>query len=460
MSSKTAHFDISERKVLLRIGDILVLFLSLMMAEKYLAFEYLSITSASFTGWFLVLAIYFLLFGEIFVLYNLKVSSNRYTVFRSLLITSFISTLMYVLSPYITPSLPENRMQIGYFFLLIFVPVLLWRFVYIWAFFSPKYFKTIIVVGDASSAEELIDLIQVKNYHNIAAYVSNKEIERFGNFNEACTANLLTLVKENHVTEIVISTEGFSNDTIEHLNKQLILLFEEGINIKSFETYCEEVTNRVPKAYLDYNFYKQINFSKNNDNRLYHFCHRVLDILVASIGLIVFGCFLPFVLFGNLLKNRGPLFYTQERIGYQGKIFKIFKLRSMVPNAEKEGAVWAQKNDVRITSFGKFLRNTRIDEFPQFYNILKGEMSLIGPRPERPVFVHDLEEKIPFYAIRHVVRPGLTGWAQVKYPYASSLEEQETKLRYDLYYIKERNSFLDFKIFVKTISTVLFLKGQ
>ena len=132
----------------------------------------------------------------------------------------------------------------------------------------------------------------------------------------------------------------------------------------------------------------------------------------------------------------------------------------MVKNAEKNGAVWAQKNDVRITFFGRFLRNTRLDEFPQFVNIIKGEMSLIGPRPERPVFVADLKEKIPFYAIRHVVRPGLTGWAQVNYPYANTIEEQETKLRYDLYYIKERNTFLDFKILIKTVSTVLLLKGQ
>ena len=132
----------------------------------------------------------------------------------------------------------------------------------------------------------------------------------------------------------------------------------------------------------------------------------------------------------------------------------------MVKNAEKNGAVWAKKNDVRITFFGRFLRNTRLDEFPQFVNIIKGEMSLIGPRPERPVFVADLKEKIPFYAIRHVVRPGLTGWAQVNYPYANTIEEQETKLRYDLYYIKERNTFLDFKILIKTVSTVLLLKGQ
>jgi lipopolysaccharide/colanic/teichoic acid biosynthesis glycosyltransferase len=132
----------------------------------------------------------------------------------------------------------------------------------------------------------------------------------------------------------------------------------------------------------------------------------------------------------------------------------------MVRDAEKGGAVWAKKNDIRITAFGKFLRRTRLDEMPQFFNIIKGDMSLIGPRPERPEFVKDLEDKIPFYAIRHVVRPGLTGWAQVNYPYANTVEEQETKLRYDLYYIKERSTFLDFKIFIKTFTTVLYFKGQ
>ena len=131
----------------------------------------------------------------------------------------------------------------------------------------------------------------------------------------------------------------------------------------------------------------------------------------------------------------------------------------MVENAEISGAVWAQKNDARITKFGKFLRRTRLDEVPQFINILKGDMSIIGPRPERTEFVAELSENYPFYTIRNVIKPGLTGWAQVEYPYASTKEEQYTKLRYDLYYIKERNLLLDFKIIIKTISTVLFYKG-
>lgn len=310
------------------------------------------------------------------------------------------------------------------------------------------------------ATEKLIELIQFKNFHNIASYVSNTEINKLSNFHDVKTVDLIELVHSSLASEIVISTSGFSKEIIKNLNKQLISLFKEGINIKSFETYYEEVTDRVPRDHLDYNFYKQINFSKNNDNHFYHFMQRVIDIVISLIGISFFIAILPLLFIANLIGNRGALFYTQNRVGFKGEIFKILKLRSMVVDAEKNGAIWAQKNDSRITSFGKFLRTTRLDEFPQFFNILKGEMSLIGPRPERPEFVKELEEKIPFYAIRHVVRPGLTGWAQVNYPYANTIEEQETKLRYDLFYIKERSSFLNFKILIKTISTVLLLKGQ
>lgn len=460
MSKKTLHIDISERKLLLRSLDIVVMVISISVASVYYDFNYLDISKGLSYLWFIVLALYFLLFGEVFQLYNLKISNNRFSVFRSIIITSSVTTFIYVFSPYFTPSLPENRLQILYFFLLITLPVTLWRFTYIWVFFSPKYFKTIIVIGHSSRAEKLIELIQLKNFHNIATYVSNEEIDGLSNYYNVKTVDLLELVHSNLATEIVLSTSGFSSETIKKLNKQLNSLFEEGINIKSFEKYYEEVTDRVPKEYLDHNFYKQINLSKNNDNRFYHFSQRVFDIIISILGLSFFVCILPIILLGNLIASRGPLFYIQERVGFKGKNFKIYKLRSMVKNAEKNGAVWAQKNDVRITFFGRFLRNTRLDEFPQFVNIIKGEMSLIGPRPERPVFVADLKEKIPFYAIRHVVRPGLTGWAQVNYPYANTIEEQETKLRYDLYYIKERNTFLDFKILIKTVSTVLLLKGQ
>ncbi len=434
--------------------------LSISLASLYYDFEYINVTSNLVYGWFIILILYYLLFGEIFQLYNLKVANSRFLVVRSVFVTALITTVFYVFSPFITPLLPTNRIQIIYFFALITIPVIIWRFLYIWILFSPKYFKTVIVIGHASRAERLIGLIQSKNLHNIAAYVSNVEINGLSNFNDINTTGLSKLIHANLVTEIVISTSGFSSEVIKKINQELILLFEEGVNIKSFETYYEEVTDSVPKEYLDYNFYKQINFSKSSENKFYLFTHRIMDIISSVVGLLFFVCIIPFILLGNLVANRGPLLYFQERVGSKGKTFRIIKLRSMIKNAENNGAVWAKKNDKRITVFGKFLRNTRLDEFPQFINIIKGDMSLIGPRPERPEFVSDLKDKIPFYAIRHVVKPGLTGWAQVNYPYASTIEEQENKLRYDLYYIKERNSFLDFKILIKTITTVLFYRGQ
>ncbi|MCL4157682.1 UNVERIFIED_CONTAM: hypothetical protein GTU68_019148 [Idotea baltica] len=193
---------------------------------------------------------------------------------------------------------------------------------------------------------------------------------------------------------------------------------------------------------------------------MYLFFHRLFDVLISILGILVGVTILPFILFGNLIANRGTLFYIQERIGKNGNLFSIIKYRTMVKNAETKGAVWATKNDSRITLFGKVLRNTRLDEFPQFINILKGDMSLIGPRPERPHFVRELSQVIPFYETRQIVKPGLTGWAQVKTRYGSSVGDSLLKLQYDLYYIKHRSFFLDVNILIKTISTMIFFRGQ
>lgn len=162
----------------------------------------------------------------------------------------------------------------------------------------------------------------------------------------------------------------------------------------------------------------------------------------------------------NLGWNRGALFYRQTRVGKGGGEFEIIKFRTMVKDAEKHGAQFASKHDTRITKFGKFLRKTRIDEIPQFVNVLRGEMSFIGPRPERPYFVKELSKSISFYEIRHTIKPGLTGWAQVSTKYGESEEDSLTKLQYDLYYIKHRGMFLDLRIILKTMSTVIFFRGQ
>jgi lipopolysaccharide/colanic/teichoic acid biosynthesis glycosyltransferase len=187
---------------------------------------------------------------------------------------------------------------------------------------------------------------------------------------------------------------------------------------------------------------------------------KILETVISIIGILIGLLLLPFILLGNAIGNKGKLFYTQERVGKNGDIFQILKFRTMVSNAEKEGAVFSSPNDSRVTPFGKFMRKTRIDEIPQFINILSGEMAVIGPRPERPIFVKEIAEIMPFYETRHVIKPGLTGWAQVNYSYGESIEDSLIKLQYDLYYIKHRSVFLDLNITIKTISTVLFYRGQ
>ncbi|ARV13822.1 sugar transferase [Polaribacter sp. SA4-12] len=459
MISKS-YYNISERKILLRIVDIAIIILSLFLSSIYLNFNYFFFSNDYILNWSLLLIFYYLIFGEIFLLYNLNISNNRYTVVRSVILTAFFTTIFYIFTPYISPVLPSNRLQIVYFFLILSLPVIIWRFLYMWLIFSPKYFKNIVFIGESDRIKSILKKIQKDNIHNLHAYLSDKEVTGIHNFQDISTAKISSLIDKNSVTEVIVSLKGLLPEVVEKLNKELVLLFEQGVNIVSYETFYEEVTLRVPKEYLKNNFYKHLNFSKNNSNRFYLFGLRFVDIILSIFGLIVLFFLIPILFLGNLMGNRGSLFYSQDRVGQNGRKFNIFKLRSMVENAESNGAVWAVKNDKRITAFGKFLRNTRLDEFPQFYNILKGDMSIIGPRPERPEFVKDLENKIPFYAIRNVVRPGLTGWAQVNYPYANTIEEQETKLRYDLYYIKERSAFMDFKILIKTVTTVLFYKGQ
>ena len=183
--------------------------------------------------------------------------------------------------------------------------------------------------------------------------------------------------------------------------------------------------------------------------------------MLSGLALIFLSPILFLVSVTLLFTGERQIFYTQKRIGLSQTSFNLIKFATMLKNSPNIGTgTVTVSNDPRILPVGKFLRKTKINELPQLINILKGDMSVIGPRPERPEFVEDLEKKIPFYALRNVVKPGLTGWAQVNFPYANNLEEQEIKLRYDIFYIKEQNIYIDFKIIIKTITTVLFFRGQ
>ncbi len=462
MFQKSINFSISERKFLLRFFDVLVVIIGLFLVFYFFDFHYFKPNDSNFYGYLIVLICYVLFFGQLFEMYNLKVSNDAYQTLKNTLITGLLTTFFYVFTPFITPVLPVNRLQIVYLFLAITISIYCWRFIYIQFVFSPLFLNKILIIGSNKEfIETLIKDIKMKApYNYIVGYVSPNSIENLSiNYIKATNLDLKKLVKAHKIKEIIV--EDFQkNEFINNFTPKLISLFNEGIIITSSEKFMEFIYKCIPESQLNENFYNYLNFSLNHQNRIYLIFHRLFDIIISFIGICFLILSIPFIAIGNLFFNKGSLFYLQERVGRGGVLFKIIKFRTMVPGAEKNGAEWAQKNDSRITKFGKFLRNTRLDEVPQFINILKGEMSVIGPRPERPEFVESLSKEYPFYTIRNVIKPGLTGWAQVEYPYASSKEEQYVKLRYDLYYMKERNLLLDFKIIIKTISTVLFYKNR
>ncbi|WP_370173583.1 exopolysaccharide biosynthesis polyprenyl glycosylphosphotransferase [Leeuwenhoekiella palythoae] len=455
------HFEISERKILLRIFDLVAITLTLVLVYSLFQFDYLKIRYSRW-GWVFVLWLYYTVFAAIFELYDLQKAASFQTTLKNILLTVSTTVLFFILTPFVTPVLPENRLQILLFFASMVVGLLVWRYAYISLISAPRFNKRILVVGNSFDINLIAEnLHKADPNYRVIGFVNTDEMQAkdFDRRLKAIeVANLIKSIKRYSVSEIVVASAA-QGVGVELYNKLLVLL-ERGFPIREYTQVYEEITHRVPVQHVERDFYKYFPFSRSNKNRFYLFINRLFNVIFALCVMFVSLFIIPLVFIGNFLGNRGPLFYTQERVGLNGKPFHILKLRTMIINAEAEGAQWASRTDRRITPFGKILRNLRIDEIPQCVNILKGEMSLIGPRPERPVFVQELSEKIPFYQIRHTVKPGLTGWAQVRGRYAESIDDTLEKLQYDLFYIKHRNLFLDLNILLKTISTVLYYRGQ
>jgi exopolysaccharide biosynthesis polyprenyl glycosylphosphotransferase len=459
-SKKKIHFEISERKILLRIIDVVFVLISLYTLGKVFSFSYFFIDFSNFY-WTIVLALYINFFGTIFELYNLQVASNQYEMVKSIILTTSSTVLFYLLTPIFTPTLPENRTQIIYFYLAILVALLIWRFLYLKLFASNRFIKRVLFVCDSKSLDKKVnDLIKVNPHYQVMGFVTSyEEIENNSTFSKISIDELEGFIYKNTLTEIVIAFKKKDEISVE-LYEKLLNLLEEGVIIREYDMVYEDSTNRLPVTYLSKDFYKYFPFSRSNQNKFYLTATRFFDVIFSLIGISIGLSILPIILVLNLIWNRGSLFYTQERVGKNNKPFTIYKLRTMVKDAEKNGAVFATTNDTRITPLGKLLRKSRLDEVPQFINVLKGEMSTIGPRPERPIFVKQIAQKLPFYQTRHVIKPGLTGWAQVNHSYTDTIDDALIKLQYDLFYIKHRSIFLDINILIKTIGTVLFYKGQ
>lgn len=326
-------------------------------------------------------------------------------------------------------------------FMLIFISfqVLLTVLISI-AVFKLRY---VTIYGNGEMKNRVLDSIQhFQEYQYIDFTGAKEEFPKF--------------VQENNISLIILCREKLASSEI----REILAMKLKGVEVKSYFDYMIENEGKIEVEFITEEWLLQAYGFKILRSQIQNNIKRVFDIIMAIIiGVMT----LPVMAVAAIivrLESPGPIIYSQDRVGENGKEFKVHKFRSMRNDAEKDGAKWAQVNDPRVTKFGNFMRKTRIDELPQLINVLKGEMSFIGPRPERMVFIKELEKEIPYYNLRHMVKPGLTGWAQVMYPYGASVEDARRKLEYDLYYIKHHSLYLDLMIMFMTFKTVVFGKGR
>ena len=313
----------------------------------------------------------------------------------------------------------------------------------------------VLLVGTDKAGKVQRTLAESMNDADIIGYVSDcdsaKEIPYLGT-----PMQVEELARSYNATMIVLLPDAPIDEDIAETLLQAKLHGQMIVDVRSF---CEHMVHRLPVSQISSEWLlTEEGFSLNTRGSLRRM-KRALDLCAAFVLLVCTSPIMALAAVAVRFESPGPIIYSQRRVGLFGQTFTVFKFRSMRNDAEKNGAVWAMKGDPRVTKVGKFIRKTRIDELPQLWNVLKGEMSLIGPRPERPEFVKELEKEIPFYNLRHAVKPGVTGWAQVCYPYGSSVEDSRRKLEYDLYYAKNMSLLLDIKIVLKTIGVILFPKG-
>lgn len=337
-----------------------------------------------------------------------------------------------------------------------------WRLVVYWLTAHPGIGERVLIVGSGEAAINIAKVTkaqQAAGYRVVGFLSSEPELLGKSLFNPKVIGlmdELESVVKNERIDRVIIAIRdrrgAFPTD-------QLLKLSLSGdVAIEEFTSFHERLTGQV---HLDMLRPSWLIFTgKSRETRLKSFVREVVHRSLALVGLILS---IPIALVTAIaikLESKGPVFYRQERVGKRGRTIEVIKFRSMCENAEKDGqAIWAQEKDSRVTGVGRIIRTLRIDEIPQFWCILKGDMSFVGPRPERPVFVEQLAQEIPFYEQRHLVAPGLTGWAQVRYPYGASVEDARQKLQYDLYYIKNQSLLLDLLIVLETIKTILFGRG-
>jgi sugar transferase (PEP-CTERM system associated) len=396
-----------------------------------------------------------LLFSYYFDLYEPQRISERWEIyFRLLLVLGFLSFLLSAVV-YLFPNvdIAHYVLLIGLCFLT--VALVLWRSVYGWLLGKKVFRERVYVLGAGERAQTIVELLRMRTDAGMEVVswdgLMGDKAERKESFIAALESFRGTTPQ---VDRVIIALEDRRGELP---LRELLKLRFDGVVIEEAGTLLERLTG---KLYLDglrpSSFIYSEGFRVRPSQQI---ARRIVSTLTAAAGLILFLPFLPIILLLVRLSSPGPIFFRQTRVGMGGRNFTVYKFRTMRTDAEASGAKWATKNDPRVTKVGMFMRKTRLDEVPQLWNVLRGDMGFVGPRPERPEFVPWLSEQIPYFDLRHMIRPGLTGWAQVRYGYGATLAQSREKLEFDLYYIKHMSLGLDLLIMFETVKTILRRQG-
>ena len=395
-----------------------------------------------------------------FDLYDSSILSNRREVLTRLVQVLGTACLMLAGLYYVYPSLELGRGIFLIGILFASISLFLWRKLFLAINSAPRLADRVVILGDGLLVGPLS--AEINHRPELALRVvacvpeRNDESGEAWQLGNAEGADDLSRYVHSHRINRVIVAMG--DRTSKLPVEQLLALKSRGILIQDATEVYEAITGKVPLESVRLGW---LLFSPSfSDFRLVLIYKRLAGIFVSLVGLLLSLPLIPLVALAIKLTSRGPILYRQKRVGRGGSIFNCYKFRTMREDAEADsGATWAADNDPRITKVGSFMRSSRLDEIPQLWNVLKGDMSLVGPRPERPEFVEWLSREIPHYSVRHTVRPGITGWAQVRYRYGSSIEDSQEKLRYDLFYVKNMSPGFDLLIFLHTIKIILLGRG-
>jgi exopolysaccharide biosynthesis polyprenyl glycosylphosphotransferase len=462
----------SERRVLLLVVDALLVLLAVWVA--FVLGQYTTTNQPLNTVtimaristrwyWFPILLGGWWLLAWLNDLYDVPSAANKILNIGRVVITGGMSLIIYlVIFFFIHEPIALPRFFFLYFLLVISLAMILWRWTYATAFSLLPLQHRILIIGSGARGRALACMLKQdpKLDYKVLGYVDDatqpetvdEDLPLWGQ-----AADLPRLTQQLQIHEIIVAIERNLDKELFHW---LIECQASGIRVSLLPDLYEQLYRRIPIEHIDPSWALHMIQGRPVFNRLQLAAKRLLELSLVLLVLPFIALVLPILALAIRLDSPGPIFYHQKRCGRAGKLFTILKFRTMSVNAEQDGqARWASKSDSRITRVGGFLRKTRLDELPQLLNVLRGEMSLVGPRPERPEFVETLQEDIPFYRTRLVVKPGLTGWAQIHYDYGNSVEDALIKLQYDFYYLRYWSMWLDLYIIFRTFAVVLKFKG-